>query len=69
MNTVSGGIAAGVPAVMGMFGVGPTLDLQLIAEISNVWQFHSQKALLAFVGIRVLPYNTSLDYMMGLDDC
>ena len=35
------------PIVMGMFGVGPTLGPQLIAEIGDVRRFYSKKALVA----------------------
>ena len=38
------------PVVMGMFGVGPTLGPQLLAEIGDVRRFHSKKALVAFAG-------------------
>ena len=37
--------------VMEMFGVGPTLGPQLMAEIGDVRRFHSKKALVAFAGI------------------
>ena len=33
------------PVVMGMFGVGPALGPQLMAEIGDVRRFHSKKAL------------------------
>ena len=39
------------PIVMEMFGVGPTLGPQLMAEIGDVRRFHSKKALVAFAGI------------------
>ncbi len=39
------------PVVMVMFGVGPVLGPQLMAEIGDVRRFHSQKALVAFAGI------------------
>ena len=39
------------PVVMKMFGVGPALGSQLMAEIGDVWRFHSKKALVAFAGI------------------
>ena len=45
------------PVVMGMFGVGPTLGPQLIAEIGDVRRFHSKKALVAFAGIDARPTN------------
>ena len=46
------------PVVMGMFGVGPTLGPQLIAEIGDVRRFHSKKALVAFAGIDAPPYQS-----------
>jgi transposase len=39
------------PVVMGMFGVGPALGPQLMAEIGDVRRFHSKKALVAFAGL------------------
>ena len=36
------------PVVMDMFGVGPTLGPQLIAEIGDVRRFYSKKALVAY---------------------
>lgn len=39
------------PVVMEMFGVGPTLGPQLIAEIGDVRRFYSKKALVAYAGI------------------
>lgn len=45
------------PVVMEMFGVGPTLGPQLIAEIGDVRRFHSKKALVAFAGIDARPTN------------
>ena len=36
---------------MKMFGVGLALGPQLMAEIGDVWRFHSKKALVAFEGI------------------
>ena len=44
------------PVVMGMFGVGPSLGPQLMAEIGDVHCFHSKKALAAFAGIGAPPY-------------
>lgn len=44
------------PVVMEMFGVGPTLGPQLMAEIGDVRRFHSKKALVAFAGIDAPPY-------------
>ena len=46
------------PVVMQMFGVGPTLGPQLIAEIGDVRRFHSKKALVAFAGIDAPPYQS-----------
>ena len=43
------------PVVMGMFGVGPTLVPQLMAEIGDVRRFHSKKALAAYAGIDAPP--------------
>ena len=43
------------PVVMGMFGVGPTLGPQLMAEIGDVRRFHSKKALVAYAGIDAPP--------------
>lgn len=46
------------PVVMQMFGVGPTLGPQLMAEIGDVRRFHSKKALVAFAGIDAPPYQS-----------
>ena len=46
------------PIVMEMFGVGPTLGPQLMAEIGNVRRFHAKKALVAFAGIDAPPYQS-----------
>lgn len=46
------------PVVMQMFGVGPVLGPQLIAEIGDVRRFHSKKALVAFAGIDAPPYQS-----------
>ena len=46
------------PVVMGMFGVGPTLGPQLMAEIGDVRRFHSKKAVVAFAGIDAPPYQS-----------
>lgn len=43
------------PVVMQMFGVGPVLGPQLMAEIGDVRRFHSKKALVAFAGIDAPP--------------
>ncbi|MBQ2830552.1 MAG: IS110 family transposase [Oscillospiraceae bacterium] len=44
--------------VMGMFGVGETLGPQLMAEIGDVRRFRSKRALVAFAGIDVPPYQS-----------
>ena len=36
---------------MGMFGVGPTLGPQLMAEIGDVRRFYSKKAFAAFAAL------------------
>ncbi len=46
------------PVVMKMFGVGPALGPQLMAEIGDVRRFHSKKALVAFAGIDAPPYQS-----------
>ena len=46
------------PVVMQMFGVGPTLGPQLMAEIGDVRRFYSKKALVAFAGIDAPPYQS-----------
>lgn len=46
------------PVVMKMYGVGPTLGPQLMAEIGDVRRFHSKKALVAFAGIDAPPYQS-----------
>ena len=43
------------PAVMDMFGVGPTLGPQLIAEIGDVRRFYSKKAFVAYAGLDAPP--------------
>ena len=43
------------PVVMEMFGVGPVLGPQLIAEIGDVCRFYSKKALVAYAGIDAPP--------------
>lgn len=43
------------PVVMDMFGVGPTLGPQPIAEIGDVRRFYSKKALAAYAGIDAPP--------------
>lgn len=42
--------------VMSMYGVGPTLGPQLIAEIGDVRRFYAKKALVAFAGLDASPY-------------
>ena len=44
--------------MMQLFGVGPALGPQLIAEIGDVRRFHSKKALVAFAGIDAPPYQS-----------
>ena len=46
------------PVVMQMYGVGPVLGPQLMAEIGDVRRFHSKKALVAFAGIDAPPYQS-----------
>lgn len=46
------------PVVMRMYGVGPALGPQLMAEIGDVRRFHSKKALVAFAGIDAPPYQS-----------
>lgn len=46
------------PVVMEMFGVGPVLGPQLMAEIGDVRRFHAKKALVAFAGIDAPPYQS-----------
>ena len=46
------------PVVMQMFGVGPSLGPQLMAEIGDVRRFYSKKALVAFAGIDAPPYQS-----------
>lgn len=43
------------PIVQRMYGTGPTLWPQLMAEIGDVRRFHSKKALVAFAGIDAPP--------------
>ena len=43
------------PVVIAMFGVGPTLGPQLIAEIGDVRRFYSKKALVMLFGLRKQP--------------
>ena len=46
------------PIVMRMYGVGPALGPQLMAEIGDVRRFHSKSALVAFAGIDAPPYQS-----------
>lgn len=46
------------PVVIEMFGVGPALGPQLMAEIGDVHRFHSKKALVAFAGIDAPPHQS-----------
>lgn len=46
------------PVVMKMFGVGPVLGPQLMAEIGDVRRFYSKKALVAFAGIDAPPFQS-----------
>lgn len=51
-------LAASLPeysVVMKMYGVGPALGPQLMAEIGDVRRFHSKKALVAFAGLDSPP--------------
>ncbi len=43
------------PVVMRLFGVGPALGPQLMAEIGDVRRFYSKKALVAYAGIDAPP--------------
>ena len=43
------------PVVMGLFGVGPALGPQLMAEIGDVRRFYSKEALVAYAGIDAPP--------------
>ena len=43
------------PVVMRMYGVGPTLGPQLMAEIGDARRFYSKKALVAYAGLDAPP--------------
>ena len=43
---------------MNMYGIGPSLGPQLIAEIGDVRRFYSKKALIAYAGIDSQPYQS-----------
>jgi len=45
-------------AVMEMYGVGPRLGPQLMAEIGDVRRFHSKSALVAYAGVDAPPYQS-----------
>ena len=44
--------------VMDMYGIGPVLGPQLMAEIGDVRRFHSKQALVAFAGIDAPPFQS-----------
>ncbi len=44
--------------VMRIFGVGPSLGSQLMAEIGDVRRFRSKTASVAFAGIDASPYQS-----------
>lgn len=44
--------------VIGMYGVGPVLAPQLIAEIGDIYRFRNKKALIGFAGIDAPPYQS-----------
>ena len=46
------------PVVIDMYGVGPVLGPQLMAEIGDVRRFHSKDALVAFAGLDTLAYQS-----------
>lgn len=46
------------PIVMSMYGVGPVLGPQLMAEIGDVRRFYAKKALIAFAGLDAPPYQS-----------
>jgi transposase len=54
MNTLAAQLPE-YPIVMEMYGVGPALGPQLMAEIGDVRRFHSKKALVAYAGIDAPP--------------
>lgn len=43
---------------MNMYGIGPSLGPQLMAEIGDVRRFYSNKALIAYAGIDSQPYQS-----------
>ena len=43
------------PVVMRIFGVGPFLDPQLMAEIGDVRRFDRKQSLVAFAGVDAPP--------------
>lgn len=54
MNTLAYQLSE-YPVVMAMYGVGPALGPQFMAEIGNVRHFYSKKALVVFTGIDTSP--------------
>lgn len=44
--------------VMSMFGVGPVLGSQLIAEIGDVSRFYNKRTLVAFAGLDAPPFQS-----------
>lgn len=46
--------------VMKMYGVGPSLGPQLMAEIGDVRRFSSKKSLIAFAGIEPQPNDSGM---------
>lgn len=46
------------PIVMSMFGVGPVLGPQLMAEIGDVRRFERKQSLVAFAGVDAPPYQS-----------
>ena len=46
------------PVVMAMYGVGPRLGPQLMAEIGDVRRFHSKGAPVAYAGVDAPPYQS-----------
>ncbi len=44
------------PVVMQMYGLGPTLGPQLMADIGDVRRFHSKASLVAFAGVDAPPF-------------
>lgn len=61
------------PVVMKIFGVGPVLGPQIMAEISDVRRFHSKKALVAFAGyakgLKTVDSHQEMRYLTRTADC